>query len=298
MPEIIALHTFCKLSCMQWCSHVITFVSMDFDVLFTSSGLLSLLTLTALEIVLGIDNIIFISILADRLPEKEQPRARSIGITLALFVRIALLFGISWLANLTNTLFTLLNHDFSGRDLVLLAGGLFLLYKSTTEIHEKLEGAEESVAESKRRLSLRSAIIQIILIDIVFSFDSILTAVGMTNQVVIMIVAVVIALIIMLLFSGAIAGFVNKRPTIKMLALAFLVMIGGLLVAEAFGASVPKGYVYFSMAFALGVEVLNLRMAKKSGKPVRLHSQYRRTDDDEEKHSAIGAKDKDAIEMK
>jgi predicted tellurium resistance membrane protein TerC len=272
---------------------------MDFDVLFTSSGLLSLLTLTALEIVLGIDNIIFISILADRLPEKEQPKARSIGITLALFVRIALLFGISWLANLTNTLFTLLDHDFSGRDLVLLAGGLFLLYKSTTEIHEKLEGAEETVAESKRRLSMRSAIIQIVLIDIVFSFDSILTAVGMTNQVVIMIVAVVIALIIMLLFSGSIASFVNKRPTIKMLALAFLVMIGGLLVAEAFGASVPKGYVYFSMAFALGVEVLNLRMAKKSGKPVRLHSQYRKAEeDDEEKHSAIGAKDKDAIEIK
>lgn len=263
--------------------------------MFTAQGLVSLLTLTALEIVLGIDNIIFISILADRLPGEQQKKARSIGIILALFVRIALLFGISWLASLKEPLFSLFDHGFSGRDLILLAGGLFLLYKSTTEIHDKLEGEEESVSESRRRLSLRSAIIQIVLIDIVFSFDSILTAVGLVDQVVIMIVAVVIALIVMLLFSGTIASFVNKRPTIKMLALSFLVMIGVLLVAESFGAHVPKGYVYFSMAFALGVEVLNLRMAKKSGKPVRLHSQYRQTEHNAEADSPSSKLDKDPV---
>ncbi|MCU0355760.1 MAG: TerC family protein, partial [Cytophagales bacterium] len=158
---------------------------------------------------------------------------------------------------------------------------LFLLYKSTTEIHDKLEGEEETVADSRRRLTMRAAIIQIVLIDIVFSFDSILTAVGLVDQVIIMIIAVVIALVIMLLFSGAIANFVNKRPTIKMLALSFLVMIGVLLIAESFGVHVPKGYVYFSMAFALGVEALNLRMARKSGRPVRLHSPYRQTKEGE-----------------
>ncbi len=260
---------------------------MDIDILFTTQGLISLLTLTALEIVLGIDNIIFISILADRLPLEQQKKARSIGIILALFVRIALLFAISWLVSLKASLFVLpdwglgLSEEalgISGRDLILFLGGLFLLYKSTAEIHEKLEGAEETEAESKRRMSLQSAIIQIVLIDIVFSFDSILTAIGLVEQVVIMVVAVVIALIIMLVFSGKISDFVNQRPTIKMLALAFLVMIGVLLVAEAFDSHVPKGYVYFAMVFALGVEVLNLKMAKK-GQPVRLHSPYHRPED-------------------
>ncbi|MDJ1484810.1 TerC family protein [Cytophagaceae bacterium YF14B1] len=271
---------------------------MNFEVLFTTEGLVSLLTLTALEIVLGIDNIIFISILADRLPREEQKKARSTGIILALFVRIALLFGISWLVSLKDPIITLVGHGFSGRDLILLSGGLFLLYKSTTEIHEKLEGEEETVSDSKRRLSLASAIVQIVLIDIVFSFDSILTAVGLVDQVIIMVTAVVIALIIMLIFSGAIADFVNKRPTIKMLALSFLVMIGVLLVAESFGAHVPKGYVYFSMAFALGVEILNLRMAKKSGRPVRLHSPYRQTAQEEEDSREIPKKGKDPIEAK
>lgn len=269
---------------------------MDFEVLFTTAGFISLLTLTALEIILGIDNIIFISILADRLPREQQKRARSVGIILALFVRIALLFGISWLVSLKKPLFELLDHGFSGRDLILLAGGLFLLYKSTTEIHGKLEGEEESVSESKRRMTLRAAIIQIVLIDIVFSFDSILTAVGLVDQVIIMIVAVVIALVVMLVFSGKISDFVNRRPTIKMLALSFLVMIGALLVAEGFGAHVPKGYIYFSMAFALGVEVLNLRMAKKSGKPVRLHSQYRVPEEDEKQDAAkTGRQDLDKL---
>ncbi len=268
---------------------------MNFDVLLTTEGLVSLLTLTALEIVLGIDNIIFISILADRLPHEQQKRARSVGIILALFVRIALLFAISWLVSLKEPLFTLFDHGFSGRDLILLAGGLFLLYKSTTEIHDKLEGEEESITQSRRRITMQAAIIQIVLIDIVFSFDSILTAVGLVDQVIIMIIAVVIALVIMLLFSGAIARFVNKRPTIKMLALSFLVMIGVLLVAESFGAHVPKGYVYFSMAFALGVEVLNLRMAKKTGKSVRLHSPYRQSEDNTDAQSPINKLDKDTV---
>lgn len=253
---------------------------MNFEVLLTTEGIVSLLTLTALEIILGIDNIIFISILADRLPQEQQKRARSIGIILALFVRIALLFAISWLASLRQPLIHVFGQGFSGRDIILLLGGLFLLYKSVVEIHNKLEGEEESVSDSKRRLSMQSAIVQIVLIDIVFSFDSILTAVGLVDQVVIMIVAVVIALMVMLAFSGAISNFVNKHPTIKMLALSFLVMIGVLLVAEGFGAHVPKGYVYFSMAFALGVEMLNMRMVKK-GRPVRLHSQYRADGDDE-----------------
>jgi len=255
---------------------------MDFEVLLTTEGLVSLLTLTALEIVLGIDNIIFISILADRLPPEQQRTARSVGILLALGVRVALLFAISWLVSMKEPVFHLFDHGFSGRDLILLAGGLFLLYKSTTEIHNKLEGSEETATDSRRRLTMQAAIIQIVLIDIVFSFDSILTAVGLVDHVIIMIIAVVIALVVMLVFAGAIANFVNKRPTIKMLALSFLVMIGVLLVAEAFGAHVPKGYVYFSMAFALGVEMLNLRMARKSGNPVRLHSPYRQPDEENE----------------
>jgi predicted tellurium resistance membrane protein TerC len=237
---------------------------INFADLFTAEGLISLLTLSVLEIVLGIDNIIFISILADRLPKEEQQRARSIGIALALLVRIALLTGIAWLASLTSDLFTVFGMGFSGRDVILFMGGLFLLYKATTEIHNKLEGEEEDVNPGARRLTLRTAVIQIILIDIVFSFDSILTAVGLVDEIIIMIVAVIIALTVMLIFAGKISGFINQHPTIKMLALSFLVMIGVLLVAEAFEFHVPKGYVYFSMAFSLGVEMLNLRMKKAS----------------------------------
>ncbi len=253
---------------------------IDFAPLLTAEGLISLLTLSVLEIVLGIDNIIFISILADRLPKEEQQRARTIGIALALLVRIALLTGIAWLASLTSDLFTVFGMGFSGRDVILFLGGLFLLYKATTEIHNKLEGHEEEANPGARRLTLRTAVIQIILIDIVFSFDSILTAVGLVDEIIIMIIAVVIALTVMLIFAGSIAGYINKHPTIKMLALAFLVMIGVLLVAEAFEFHVPKGYVYFSMAFSLGVEMLNLRMNK--GKPVRLKTPYEEGADIEE----------------
>jgi predicted tellurium resistance membrane protein TerC len=237
--------------------------------------------------VLGIDNIIFISILADRLPKDQQQKARTTGIALALLVRIVLLMGIAWLASLTElTCLPSFGMGFSGRDVILFIGGLFLLYKATTEIHNKLEGEEEDLSPTARRLNFRSAVIQIILIDIVFSFDSILTAVGLVDEIIIMIIAVVIALTVMLIFAGKISGYINNHPTIKMLALAFLVMIGVLLVAEAFEFHVPKGYVYFSMAFSLGVEMLNLRMSK--GKPVRLKTPYQEGAEIEEKNNGTG----------
>jgi predicted tellurium resistance membrane protein TerC len=246
---------------------------MNVDVLLSSEGIISLLTLSLLEIVLGIDNIIFISILAGKLPLEQQGKARTIGISLALLVRIALLFGITWIVSLTNPLFYVFEIGFSGRDIILFLGGLFLLAKSTTEIHHKLEGVDESQEVNLKRLTLRNAIIQIILLDIVFSFDSILTAVGLVDEIIIMIVAVTISLGVMLIFAKSIGDFVNRHPTVKMLALSFLLMIGLLLVVEAFHQHVPKGYVYFAMAFALFVEVLNLRATKKS-KPVQLRSRY------------------------
>ncbi len=249
----------------------------DISPLLTAEGLISLLTLSLLEIVLGIDNIIFISILADRLPRDQQKSARTTGIALALLVRIALLFGIAWIVSLKEPLFYVLERGFSGRDIILFAGGLFLLYKATTEIHNKLEGEVETEHQAGKGLSFRGAVIQIILIDIVFSFDSILTAVGLVDEILIMVIAVIIALTVMLIFAGKIAGFINNHPTIKMLALSFLVMIGVLLVAEAFHFSVPKGYIYFSMAFSLGVEMLNLRMAR--GKPVKLKTPYREAEE-------------------
>jgi predicted tellurium resistance membrane protein TerC len=250
---------------------------MDIQALFTTEAIISLLTLSLLEIVLGIDNIIFISIISDRLPKEQQKKARTIGILLALIVRIGLLFGISWIVSLKEPLFYAFKMGFSGRDIILFLGGLFLLGKSTTEIHHKLEGDEESSAAGKAT-SMRSAIIQIILLDIVFSFDSILTAVGLVDEVLIMIIAVIIALGVMLAFASAIANFVNNHPSIKMLALSFLIMIGLLLVAEAFHAHVPKGYVYFAMAFSLMVELLNLKLDKKKNNSVklrgRLNEQY------------------------
>ncbi|MEN7547480.1 TerC family protein [Rapidithrix thailandica] len=248
------------------------------EVLFTSAGLISLLTLTALEIVLGIDNVIFISIVSNKLPAHQKDKARTLGILIALVVRVALLFGITWIIGLKEPLFSLgflegLNMDphFSGRDLILLGGGLFLIAKSTAEIHDKLEGHEEGGAAKTVGLTLWKAIVQIVLIDIVFSFDSILTAVGLVQEILIMIIAVVIALIVMLVFSKGIADFVENHPTIKMLALSFLVLIGFLLVVEAFDVHVPKGYIYFSMAFALLVELLNLRMRKKTIKTQLTH---------------------------
>ncbi len=235
------------------------------SVLFTADGLISLLTLTLLEIVLGIDNIIFISILAVKLPIDQQGKARTIGILLALVVRVALLFAITWIISLQQDLFSILGLGFSGRDLILLGGGLFLIGKSTSEIHGKLQGEEfDEHATKKYTTTFQAVVIQIVLIDIVFSFDSILTAVGLVKHIEIMIVAVIISLFVMLAFAKTISDFVERNPSIKMLALSFLIMIGTLLVAEAFEYHVPKGYIYFSMAFALGVEILNMRFRKKS----------------------------------
>jgi len=235
---------------------------------------ISLLTLTGLEIVLGIDNVIFISILAGKLPREQQPKARQTGLALALITRIALLCSIAWLARLTAPLFSVLGHAVAGRDLILLAGGLFLIAKSTYEIHEKLEG-EESVQSGGKAARFGSIVVQIMLLDVVFSLDSVITAVGMAQQLWVMIAAVVLAMGVMLFFAGAIGDFVHRHPTLKMLALSFLLLIGVALVAESMHQPIPKGYLYFSMAFAFGVELLNLRLrAKLTTKPVELHEPH------------------------
>lgn len=234
---------------------------MDYQVLFTAEGLVALLTLSLLEIVLGIDNIIFISIVSNKLPEEKQPRARFIGLTLALLVRIGMLFGITWIISFQEPLFSAFGVAMSGRDLILLAGGLFLVSKSTSEIHHKIEGEDQKTG-GKAKATFSSVIFQIVMLDIIFSFDSILTAIGMTEQLVIMITAVIISLIIMMLFSGTISNFINKHPTLQMLALSFLILIGFMLGVEAFGHHVPKGYIYFAVFFSLLVEVLNMRMRK------------------------------------
>ncbi len=224
---------------------------------------IAFLTLTVLELVLGIDNVIFISILVEKLPEAQRSLARRVGLFLAMFMRIALLFLLAHLVALTGPLVTVFSQSFSGRDLILLGGGLFLLWKSTGEVHHLLAGAEEN-APSKVVASLSAAIVQIVIIDLVFSLDSIITAVGMVDQVEIMIAAVIASVALMMAFSGRIGAIVSNYPTIKMLALAFLFAIGLLLVAESFGHHIPKGYVYFAMAFAVTVEVLNLRMRKRA----------------------------------
>lgn len=239
---------------------------------------ISLLTLTALEIVLGIDNIIFISILAGKLPHEQQARARRLGLSLALITRVLLLMSLTWLMGLTKPLFTLpvLNHGLSGRDLILLLGGLFLIGKSVLEVHEKLEGEDGHVTSGKARASFAAVIAQILLLDIVFSLDSVITAIGMADNLGVMIAAVVIALGVMLVFAGTISDFVNRHPTLKMLALSFLILIGVALVGESLGQHIPKGYIYFSMAFAFAVEMLNLRLrSKEKAKPVELHQPYR-----------------------
>jgi predicted tellurium resistance membrane protein TerC len=238
------------------------------EALLTPEGLISLVTLTFLEIVLGIDNIVFISITADRLPEKDQKKARNVGILLALLVRIALLFTVSWIIGLKNPFISFGNFDLSFRDLILILGGLFLLAKSTSEIHAKLEGHDEEMREVKV-ISLRGAIIQIILLDVVFSLDSILTAVGLVEEVLIIVIAILISLGVMLAFATRISNFINKHPAMKLLAVSFLMMIGLILVVEGLHVHVPKGYIYFAMAFALGVEVLNMKIRKKS-QPVKL----------------------------
>lgn len=234
---------------------------------------ISLLTLTALEIVLGIDNIVFISILAGKLPLDQQKKARQTGLALALVTRILLLFSISWVISLTAPLFSVFDIEISGRDIILLIGGLFLLGKATYEIHERLEG-EEAHERDLKVTSFSAVIAQILVLDVVFSLDSVITAVGMVEQIQIMIAAVVIAVGIMLLSAGAISDFVNRHPTVKMLALSFLLLIGMSLVAEAFDQHIPKGYIYFAMAFSVFVEMLNLRSKKKKSAPVELRQPY------------------------
>lgn len=238
------------------------------DALLTTEGIISLLTLTFLEIVLGIDNIIFISITADRLPLQDQKKARNLGIILALIVRIALLFTVSWIIGLKEPFMTFGDFGLSFRDLILILGGLFLLAKSTSEIHAKLEGYDEETHEVKV-MSLRGAIVQIILLDVVFSLDSILTAVGLVDEVLIIVIAILISLGVMLTFATRISNFINQHPAMKLLAVSFLMMIGLVLVVEGLHVHVPKGYIYFAMAFALGIEVLNMKIRKRS-KPVQL----------------------------
>jgi len=237
---------------------------------------ISLLTLTALEIVLGIDNVIFISILAGKLPAEQQARARQLGLSLALITRVLLLCSLSWVMGLTRPLFALpwVGTEITGKSLILVAGGLFLIGKSVVEIHEKLEGEDGHATAGRAAVSFAGTITQILLLDIVFSLDSVITAVGMANRLGVMVAAVVIALGVMLAFAGVISDFVNRHPTLKMLALSFLILIGVMLVGEAFGQHIPKGYIYFAMAFSCGVEMLNLRLRAKS-RPVALHQPYR-----------------------
>lgn len=246
-----------------------------FSILFTGEGLFYLLVLTLLEVVLGIDNIIFISIVTDKLPVEQKRKARNIGLSLALVVRLILLSFVSYIMAMKNPLFTLFDHDFSGQSLVLLFGGLFLIYKSTVEMHSSIRGIAHDIKQSQKSKAMRGIIGQIILIDIVFSFDSIITAIGMTNEIghndpskhpmVIIFGAVIISMMIMLLFAKPISDFINNRPTIKMIALSFLVTIGVILIAEGFGQHLPKGYIYFAMTYALFVEFLNIRMRKNKG---------------------------------
>lgn len=235
---------------------------------------IAFLTLCALEVVLGIDNVIFISILAGKLPGHQQDRARVVGLALAMVMRILLLLSISWIARLTEPLLTVFGHGFSGRDLILVAGGLFLVAKSTHEIHGKLEG-EDAQGAGAAVASFAAVLVQIMLLDIVFSLDSVITAVGMVNNIPVMIGAVVISVIFMMFFSGPISRFVDKHPTVKMLALSFLLLIGVTLIADGCGQHVSKGYIYFAMGFSVFVEMLNLRLQKKHAEPVKLHQPYR-----------------------
>ena len=230
-------------------------------------------TLTLLELVLGIDNIIFISILVDKLPKEKREFARRIGLFMAMFMRIGLLLVLAWIVGLVTPLFSVLGKDISGRDLILILGGLFLIWKSTTEIHQSMEG-EEHQASSAVKATFTSVILQIMVIDLVFSLDSIITAVGMVDDVRVMIAAVIASVGLMMVFAGPIGRFVSDHPTIKMLALSFLVVVGVVLVAEGFEYHVPKGFVYFAMAFSLSVEMLNIRMRKRAAVPVKLHGPH------------------------
>ena len=243
------------------------------DLLTDPQAWLALGTLLALEIVLGVDNVVFIAILAAKLPADQQKRARTMGLALALITRILLLLSLAWMIRLTSPLFSVLGRGFSGRDLILIVGGLFLIAKSTHEMHGKLEG-EDGEVSARVYPSFWGVIVQILLLDIVFSLDSVITAVGMVDRIEIMVTAVILALIVMLVASGPISVFVEKHPTVKMLALAFLLLIGTTLIVEGFGQHIQKGYIYFAMAFSLFVEILNLRV-RKASKPVNLHRQYK-----------------------
>ena len=241
------------------------------DAFLTADGLAAFVTLTVLEVVLGIDNVIFISILAGKLPAADRERARRVGLMGAMVMRILLLMSIAWIVRLTAPFFTIMGHPFSGRDLILAGGGLFLIYKATHEIHDKLEG-EEGQVSARVAPTFGAVIVQIMLLDIVFSLDSVITAVGMADDLVIMISAVVVAVGIMMFSAGSVSGFVERHPTVKVLALSFLLLIGCSLIADGFGMHIPKGYIYFAMGFSIFVEVINLRArAKAKAKPVKLH---------------------------
>ncbi|HNP19632.1 MAG TPA: TerC family protein [Fulvivirga sp.] len=243
------------------------------EIFLDPSTWIALLTLTFLEIVLGIDNIIFISIVSNKLPASEQGKARNIGLSLALIFRVVLLFGITYLITFSQPLFAIMGHNFSGRDLILLAGGIFLIFKSTMEIHHKMEGAEEDKVTGKVQ-TLFSAITQIILLDIIFSFDSILTAVGLTDEIMLMVIAVIISMGVMMFFSKSISDFIGQHPTLEILALSFLILIGFMLSIEAFQYHVPKGYIYFAVFFSMIVEFLNIKLRKKRN-PIKLRKGYR-----------------------
>jgi predicted tellurium resistance membrane protein TerC len=231
---------------------------------------LALVTLTALEIVLGIDNIIFISILTGKLPERQRPKAQRIGLSLAMITRLMLLFSLTWIMRLTEPFFSILGHGVSGRDIILIVGGLFLLAKSTMEIHDKLEGEEQHTSGAKGSASFKGIIIQIMFLDIIFSLDSVITAVGMASQLAVMATAVVLAVGVMMFFAGAVSTFVDRHPTIKVLALSFLLLIGVSLVADGLSFHIPKGYIYFAMAFSVLVEMINLKVRKNAAQPVKL----------------------------
>jgi predicted tellurium resistance membrane protein TerC len=242
------------------------------DAFLSSEGLLALLTLTFLEVILGVDNVIFISILSGKLPQEQQLRARRAGLLAAMLMRIALLLSIAWIIRLTASLFTVLGRGISGRDLILIGGGLFLIGKATVEIHDRLEG-EEGHESTRVAPSFAAVIVQIMLLDIVFSLDSVITAVGMAEDISVMVAAVVLAVGIMMFSAEPISGFVNRHPTVKMLALSFLLLIGVSLIGDGLGMHIPKGYIYFAMGFSVFVEMINLRL-RNVGPPVKLHQSY------------------------
>jgi predicted tellurium resistance membrane protein TerC len=244
------------------------------DLLASPEAWISLATLALMEIVLGVDNIVFLSILSGRLPMEQQPKARKLGLVVALVTRLGLLFAITWVMGLTRELFSVFGRGISGRDLILLAGGLFLVGKATVEIHDKLEVQHPAEAKPVSAAAFWSVVVQIGLLDIVFSLDSVITAVGMSKDLPVMVAAMVLAMGVMMIFAGSIGDFIERHPTMKILALSFLILIGVMLVAESFGRHVEKGYIYFAMAFALGVELLNMRLRKVPASPVTLHHRF------------------------